>query len=154
MTNWLDCANIRGRMITSISNIPEMHKAFDELHMPPVELAYTVDGSTRPEKSSELMGQYPDFTVCDFVSDCARETDTSFNPQESGFVSSHFKQYPAKPTIMRLQTGPDSVSSRRCRASAASAFLSHSRASGLLTGWPSQPLSWIVASLRMALTVP
>lgn len=47
---------IKGRMVISVNDIPEMRRAFEGLRMERVELAYTVGGAGRPKnKSGELV---------------------------------------------------------------------------------------------------
>lgn len=46
---------IKGNMIISVNNIPEMRKAFDELTMEMTEITYTAGGSQRSARRSELI---------------------------------------------------------------------------------------------------
>ncbi|ARO88191.1 restriction endonuclease subunit M [Nitrosospira lacus] len=47
--------SIKGKMVISVNDIPEMHKAFNGLAMESVDITYTVGGAQRSGKRSELI---------------------------------------------------------------------------------------------------
>jgi len=46
---------IKGKMVISVNDIPEMRKAFTGLHMESVSITYTVSGKNRAAKTAELV---------------------------------------------------------------------------------------------------
>ena len=47
--------SMKGKVVISVNDIPEMRKAFDGLEMKRVDIAYTVGGGNKPKKTSELI---------------------------------------------------------------------------------------------------
>lgn len=47
--------SMKGKMIISVNDIPEMRDAFDGLEIQSVDIAYTVGGGNKPKKTSELI---------------------------------------------------------------------------------------------------
>jgi DNA adenine methylase len=46
---------IKGKMIISVNDIPEMRKAFAGLHMESLSITYTVGGGKKGSKAAELV---------------------------------------------------------------------------------------------------
>lgn len=46
---------IKGKMVISVNDIPEMRKAFAGLNMESVDITYTLAGSGKSPKTSELI---------------------------------------------------------------------------------------------------
>lgn len=47
--------SIKGKMIISVNDIPEMHEAFSGLNFRQVGISYTVSGNGKSKPSSELI---------------------------------------------------------------------------------------------------
>lgn len=50
--NW---PKLKGKMVISVNDIPEMRQAFAGLHMESVDITYTVGGGKKGSKTAELV---------------------------------------------------------------------------------------------------